>query len=496
MSMTKLPLAPLPKTTGRWRSRTCTREACEVCRGKKAKLSDNGQCDGERPCSRCRARGEECRYQDRSRQTKRSLRAEVEEMKDAQRQRDTVLEALTAPGQTHDVLRQLSNGETFDMIYKHLEIHRSAPSITTNQLSDASNRLEPVKQEPPSVPTRTSLLCPPSIHKHPDSGGPEGPETGHNYSTIQNQDSTSNCAKDDVEGPMPPIFSDTTLRNGIYEHDAMDYTATTPFGAFLEQNLPFIISQAYNTNHINLSDDVGNQAWCDSGILDPMQPNYAVPSSTNPQAWPYPQFTATHLPNQAQESHSQSFSAPSSVPDRPPLVSRPSSREEPRRSGAPSTTAAGGSQSPTPPPHTKKRKLSTKDHVYPTVSGTGSSSSSSSSSNKRNESVPQENLADGGPPDQEPPSHDRERHRRASARNWQKQKQQMADLEVAMRLAESRNRELHHEHAEALGQVMDAKNALMDHAKCDHPAISNWLSSQATKYVLKSGAGVEKGQKG
>ncbi|KAK1673247.1 hypothetical protein BDP55DRAFT_505493, partial [Colletotrichum godetiae] len=69
----------------------------------------------------------------------------------------------------------------------------------------------------------------------------------------------------------------------------------------------------------------------------------------------------------------------------------------------------------------------------------------------------------------------RERHRRASARNWQKQKQQSADLESAKDTAEARNRELHREHSQILDQVMNLKNALMDHAECNHPAINGWL---------------------
>ncbi|KZL88089.1 nitrogen assimilation transcription factor nira, partial [Colletotrichum incanum] len=118
------------------------------------------------------------------------------------------------------------------------------------------------------------------------------------------------------------------------------------------------------------------------------------------------------------------------------------------------------------------------------------------SDTKSNDNAPTKNKTPSKSPGQETPSHDRERHRRASARNWQKQKQQTADLEAAMNIAEARNRELHREYSEVLSQVMDAKNALMDHAKCNHPAISSWLRCQATKYVLNKGAAVDKEQKG
>ncbi|KAF4773090.1 hypothetical protein HER10_EVM0002553 [Colletotrichum scovillei] len=99
-------------------------------------------------------------------------------------------------------------------------------------------------------------------------------------------------------------------------------------------------------------------------------------------------------------------------------------------------------------------------------------------------------------PATQPPALGRERHRRASARNWQKQKQQSADLESAKDTAEARNRELHQEHSKILNQVMNLKNALMDHAECNHPAINGWLRCQAANYVLTKGGSVDMGWKG
>ncbi|KAJ3938924.1 uncharacterized protein N0V96_011031 [Colletotrichum fioriniae] len=99
-------------------------------------------------------------------------------------------------------------------------------------------------------------------------------------------------------------------------------------------------------------------------------------------------------------------------------------------------------------------------------------------------------------PAMQPPSLGRERHRRASARNWQKQKQHSADLESAKDTAEARNRELHQEHSKILNQVMNLKNALMDHAECNHPAINGWLRCQAANYVLTKGGSVDMGWKG
>ncbi|KXH30205.1 hypothetical protein CSAL01_05035 [Colletotrichum salicis] len=99
-------------------------------------------------------------------------------------------------------------------------------------------------------------------------------------------------------------------------------------------------------------------------------------------------------------------------------------------------------------------------------------------------------------PETQPPSVRRERHRRASARNWQKQKQQSADLESARDTAEARNQELHREYSQILDQVMNLKNALMDHAECNHPAINGWLRCQAANYALTKGGSVDIGWNG
>ncbi|KAK1976526.1 hypothetical protein LZ30DRAFT_805493 [Colletotrichum cereale] len=394
-----------------------------------------------------------------------------------------------APGQTHNVLRQLWNGDTLDRIYENLEMHGSA-SPTTSQLSDTSSQLQHVKVEPYSTPTQTPL-CSPQILEYSNSARSHDPEISHIYRAIENPDSTTNCTKDELDGLMPhletSIFSNNTLTNSIYEPGATDCTPTMPFGMFMEHNTPLVLPDAYYPDHTFSTDDVGNVNWWQPGISDPMLPDYAVSPSTNLNAWPYPQFTPLHLPSQAQDSHPQSVSTPSSITDKSPLISHSLPREKLRRSITSSTTSVGESQYPTPPP-SKKRKLETSGRVSSTTASAGSQS-------KGNDGVSQENAANSRTSDQDHPSHDRERHRRASARNWQKQKQQTADLEAAMKIAESRNRELHREYAEVLSQVMNVKNALMDHTNCNHPAISSWLRSQATKYVLNKGAAVEKEQK-
>ncbi|KDN68126.1 hypothetical protein CSUB01_10906 [Colletotrichum sublineola] len=410
-------------------------------------------------------------------------------MKGAQRQRDAILEALVTPGQTHDVLHQLRNGETLDRIYENLEMHGSA-SPTTSQVSDTSSQLQHIKEDSYSTPSQIRL-CPPRFLNLSYSAGSEGPETSHLYRTIKNQESPLNCAKDKPDGLMPhlqtSIFSNTTPENSIYGHDAVDSAPSMPFGMFMEQNASLILPDAHRPNQTYPTDDVGNMGWWHSGIPDPMQPSYIVPPFTNPNAWPSPQFIAPHHPSQAQDSYSQPSSTLSPVSDKSPLISCLSSPEKVRDNVASGITTVDESSYPTPPP-TKKRKLPTKEQVSSAASDTGSRG-------KSNGFALQESMADNKPSDKELPSHNRERHRRASARNWQKQKKQMTDLQEAMKFAEYRNRELRREYAEVLSQVIHVKNALMDHAKCNDPAISSWLCSQATNYVLKRGAAAEEQEK-
>ncbi|KAK1566297.1 uncharacterized protein LY79DRAFT_572322 [Colletotrichum navitas] len=408
-------------------------------------------------------------------------------MKNAQRQRDAVLKAFTAPGQAHHVLRRLQNGETLDRIYEHLEMHGPV-SPTTSQSLDPLNQFENVSEEASSTPTEMPI-CSPQTLSHTNSAVSEGPETSRINMAIKNQDSASNCAEDEPDRLIPylqtPTFSNTTLTNGIYGHPATNRMPEVPFGMFMERNTPLIFPNAYCPNQTYPTDNIGNISWWHSGISGPMQPNYVAPPSTNPDVWPYHQFTGPYVLSQEQDSQSQPISTPRPVPGNSPLTSHSLSQEKPRYSVASSTSTIGESQYPTLPPP-KKRKLPTKDHDSIITSRIGNRSES-------NNFVLEEKIAKNKPSDQEHSSRERERHRRASARNWQKQKQQLAELEAVMEFAESRNRELHREYAEVLRQVMDVKNALMDHAKCNHPEINSWLHSQATKYVLRNGSTIVHG---
>ncbi|KAK1975571.1 hypothetical protein LZ30DRAFT_737069 [Colletotrichum cereale] len=441
-------------------------------------MSDSMQCDGERPCSRCRSRGEQCQYHTRSHQAKRSLRAEIDELKGAQRQRDDMLGALAAPGQTHDVLENLGT-------------HGSA-SPTPNQVSDASSQHQDIKEEPSLTLTWTSL-CFPQVLDYSNSTDLHRSETSHIQSAVNNQNSILNYTKKEADGLAPHLetsmFSHMALPNSIMEYSAAEYTPTLPFGMFMKHNTLLLPPNACHPNKTYATDDIVNINWWQPGISDPMLLNSAVSSSVNHAAWPHPQLTAHHLPSQTTANHLQSSSTPPQVNNSSPLMSCPSPRGNlPGSVGSSSIANAGGSRYPTPSP-LKKQKLSTSDPAS-SITITAAIGSDCKSTNN--------GPADGKAQSKslKPPSHDHERHRQASARNWQKQKKHASDLEAAMNVAETRNRELHREYADVSSQVMDAKNVLMDHAKCNHPAIGSWLRSQATKYVLNKGAAVDAVRKG
>ncbi|GKT51826.1 uncharacterized protein ColSpa_12007 [Colletotrichum spaethianum] len=421
--------------------------------------------------------------------TKRSLQAELEEIRSFQRQRDAVLGALAAPGQAHNVLLRLWSGETFERIYEKLETHHPA-SPTTGQGSDALSRTPHIKEDPFSTLTQTPL-CSPPILDYSNSTDLHGSETSYIQSAIENQNPISDGTKVEADGLMSYLeafmLSHMALPHGVNEYDTTDYTPTMPFGPFMEYKTPLIHPNTHYSGQTYPMDDVGNVNWWEPGLSGPVLASYTVSSSTNHSAWPYPQFPAPDISSQAQASHLQPSPMHSPENNGSPLISRSSLWGQSHRSNGSSIASAGESLYSTllPP---KKRKLEVNEQDSSITAGTRND-------NKKNHKTSTDYKAQSKSPVQEAPSHDRERYRQASARNWQKKKQQTTDLEAAMNIAEARNCELHGEYSEVLSQVMDAKNALMDHAKCNHPAISSWLRCQTTKYVLNKGAAVDREQK-
>lgn len=85
-----------------------------------------GQCDGQKPCGRCKALGTSCVYEAPVRQSKDMLRKELEELRRKQHSSEQVLSALIQPDPVAlAVASQLRNGRTVDSISEWL--NRSLP---------------------------------------------------------------------------------------------------------------------------------------------------------------------------------------------------------------------------------------------------------------------------------------------------------------------------------------------------------------------------------
>ncbi|KXJ84621.1 hypothetical protein Micbo1qcDRAFT_142160, partial [Microdochium bolleyi] len=88
-----------------------TPNACTECRTKRAK------CDGHRPCGRCRSQKDvECVYEVPVRQSKESLRTEIDALRREKRQSDSILSALHHPNLANEVIQRLRTGHKVEDI--------------------------------------------------------------------------------------------------------------------------------------------------------------------------------------------------------------------------------------------------------------------------------------------------------------------------------------------------------------------------------------------
>lgn len=98
-----------------------TPNACTECRKKRAK------CDGQRPCGRCKTQQDsECVYEVPVRQSKETLRTEIENLRSRQRSSDQVFAALVRPDLWEEVLKRLREGLSVERIAEWLGV--SLPS--------------------------------------------------------------------------------------------------------------------------------------------------------------------------------------------------------------------------------------------------------------------------------------------------------------------------------------------------------------------------------
>lgn len=92
-----------------------TPNACTECRKKRAK------CDGQKPCSRCKSQKDiECVYEVPVRQSKETLRHEIDQLRRQQRNSEQVLAAIVRPELWEDVLSRLRSGQSVETISEWL----------------------------------------------------------------------------------------------------------------------------------------------------------------------------------------------------------------------------------------------------------------------------------------------------------------------------------------------------------------------------------------
>ncbi|KAK6213181.1 hypothetical protein QIS74_09183 [Colletotrichum tabaci] len=452
-------------------------------------------------------RNERCEYLARPHQTKRSLQAELERMKDAQHRRDTILGALAEPGQSQDVLRRLCGGETFETIYESLDAHDLVSPAPT-KTPDAQSQPQSVKAEEASWTPNQTPLCSPPILDYSYSHGSEASHVRSANSQHAVPAESMGGGGSDGSSPHFNVFmpNNMALPDHMNEYGVMDDNnsnrAMMSYGGFMDCNAWIFnpnasyTDQPYTAAAAAADGNVMDLYPWQTGIPTPTLPTNDddAPPVTDHSGWPFPPFVVPQIPSPGQAGFLQPLT-PSSPKNRSFLASPATSREQTNSSQGSSVASVGESRYPTPPPPPppKRRKYVTQANNKPASSALPVTVAVASTDCKTVESAPaDEKKAHVQSPEGQTPPHDRERHRRASARNWQKQKQQSAELEAAMRVAEDRNRMLHREFAEIASQVMDAKNALIAHAQCNHPAINSWLRCHATDYVLNKGAAADR----
>lgn len=102
------------------------------------------QCDGSKPCGRCRSQKVDCVYEIPVRQSKENLRTEIEQLRQRQRSSDQVFSALIRSNVWEDVLGRLRNGQSVDSISDWLG---STPAVpTTSAPTPTSSQAFPNQQ--------------------------------------------------------------------------------------------------------------------------------------------------------------------------------------------------------------------------------------------------------------------------------------------------------------------------------------------------------------
>ncbi|KAK1711542.1 uncharacterized protein BDZ83DRAFT_656831 [Colletotrichum acutatum] len=448
------------------------KEACDICRQQKA------NCDGGQPCSRSLSCGGHYNYDNRPRD---KLQGGLQEPRGIENQPGAALEVSAALSQKPNQ-PCLDYSVQFDTVHGGIDSRNillpSDALIIEQNLSGEEKRLMMLHQILPTTPVDTkfnqSITSPfepiESVHDQA-SVAYQAPS----WSGIQPYDPMARrCSTTLFDIPVSP-------RDMTYYNDTIS-SSSTPRSNSMDGNP---ITGNVNALHGNLCStqstiEFGPVDWWTSDNLQPTTPYFPLDSGMDSAFWDY-----SNAPVLIQPSLPVVYSLPSATQSPISMNSSygftpPTSGETTGRHSFASSEVMDGREvdEERAPPQKKRKSNNDVAEKFPQAPG-------KPVLQRRHSTIPAT----------QPPALGRERHRRASARNWQKQKQQSADLESAKDTAEARNRELHQEHSKILNQVMNLKNALMDHAECNHPAINGWLRCQAANYVLTKGGSVDMGWK-
>ncbi|KXH34995.1 hypothetical protein CSIM01_02031 [Colletotrichum simmondsii] len=457
-----------PKNSNHSKPEIFVKEACDICQQQKAK------CDGEQPCSRYISGGGHYNYDIRPRD---KLQPGLQGPDGVENQPRAFLEVSTSlrskPNQSC-----LDYDVPFDTIHGSIDCHNILlPSDALDPNLDEEDKSLMMLLPTTSLDTKLNhSIAPPfepieSVHDQV-SVAYQAPS----WSGIQPYDSmVRRCSMNPFDVPVSP-------RDMTYYNDTIS-SSSTPQSNGMDGNAIPVDANALHGSLCSTQPTIEFSPvdWWTSTNLQPTTPYFPLDSGMDSTIWDYSNAHGLIQPSMPMVySLPSATQSPTSINSSYGFTSPTSGETTGRHSFASSEGMDGREVDEERAPPKKKRK-SNDDVAEKFQQAPGKPVLQ-----RRHSTIPAT----------QPPALGRERHRRASARNWQKQKQQSADLESAKDTAEARNRELHQEHSKILNQVMNLKNALMDHAECNHPAINGWLRCQAANYVLTKGGSVDMGWKG
>lgn len=165
------------------------------------------QCDGQKPCGRCKAQDVECRYEIPVRQSKETLRQEIERLRRQQRNNEQVLAAIVRPDLWEEVLARLRSGQSVESISEWLG--RTIPP--------EGGPLPPISQA-----VGSAAAAPPSLAGYTAAAAAAAPPSLAGYAPVV----SGNYA------PIPPGISAISPTSSQHPHGiSHDNDQHSPWGA-------------------------------------------------------------------------------------------------------------------------------------------------------------------------------------------------------------------------------------------------------------------------